>query len=100
MINPSGITNHATQRCSQRGISRDDISLIHLVGTCVPDGVFVRKKDCEELARNLRRLAGKIERLKGTLLVFNENLMITGYHARPGKAQKLLRRTPDRDQEN
>jgi len=100
MADTIALSQHARQRCAQRGVTPDILALIRQIATNVPDGLFVRKKDAQRRARDLRHQAEQIERLGGKTLVFSESWVITTYHATSTKARKLLRRTPDRDQDN
>ena len=80
---------HAVQRMSQRALKVDDLDLIMLLGVEVPDGLFVRRKECEVAARKLVDLAEQIQGLPGTRVVLDGGRVITGYRALPRQQRRL-----------
>lgn len=84
-------TEHALQRMAQRGFLCSEIDMILAIGTEVPDGYLVTRKDCEQAEKALRQLLAKIIRLKNKRIVVADGSLITAYHASPGKRRKLIR---------
>lgn len=84
-------TSHASQRTAQRGIRDEDLELIMSVGTEVEGGIFVREKDYLAIEREVRLRLTKLRRLVGKRLVLEGGVLLTAYHARPGKARRILR---------
>jgi len=84
------LSRHAETRLAQRGIGIDDIELISLIGTEVPDGWLVRDKDCDAFERECQHLLRRARRLRGKRVVVAEGTVITAYHACRGTAKQLL----------
>lgn len=92
-------TKHGLQRMSQRGLTVSDIDLIMAVGCEVPDGVLVRRKDCDEIERRLKEIITRVKRLEGKRLVVCDGRLVTAYHATPSEEHRLLRRDQNARQE-
>ncbi len=90
------LTGHAATRCSQRGLSARDLELIELLGLEVPDGFLLCRRQAQQFADLLRRLAGRIEGLAGTRVVAEGGQVVTAYRASISKHKALLRHTHDR----
>lgn len=86
------LTPHAVTRFAQRGFCDGDAELIVAIGTEVRGGYFVRQKDVQGIERNMKRFLKQVRRLSGKRLVIEGNAVVTGYHAKPGKERKLLKK--------
>lgn len=89
------ITEHAAVRCSQRGLSAQDLQLIELLGLEVPDGFLLCRRQAHLVADALRSLAGRIEALAGARVVTESGSVVTAYRASISKQKALLRHTYD-----
>lgn len=85
------VTAHAGTRMVQRAISEDDLELITWIGTEVEGGYFVRKRDCQIVERQLKLFMDRLQRLQGKRVVIADGRIVTVYHARRTKEQRLLR---------
>ena len=74
----------------------DDVDLAELIGNEVEGGYLVRRKDIQVFERQLKKLCNQAQRLEGKRVVVRENFIVTAYHARRGKEQRLLRNADDR----
>ncbi|ABQ69831.1 hypothetical protein Swit_3485 [Rhizorhabdus wittichii RW1] len=88
-------TNHGLQRMSQRGLTVSDIDLIMAVGCEVPDGVLVRRKDCDEIERRLKEIIARVKRLEGKRLVVCDGRLVTAYCQSACKRDPLSARKRD-----
>jgi hypothetical protein len=95
-MNDLQLTSHAIARMSQRSIGRDDIELIAAIGTEVPGGYFVRTKDVQAFVSKRNRECERARQLDGALMVVENGVVVTTYHARKGKERRLLRGKRDR----
>lgn len=91
------LTEHAIFRAAQRGLSGNDIDLITMIGTEVPEGYLVRKKDCQEWERYFKSLLERIWRLEGKRVVTDAGCIVTVYTAKKSKQRNLLRRSEKRN---
>jgi hypothetical protein len=91
-VNGIRLTQHALQRLAQRGFAASDVDLIMTIGSEVPDGFLVKRKDCEVIEVAVKGLLDRIRRLEGKRLVVNDSHVVTAYHASPVQEHKLLRR--------
>lgn len=85
------LTQHGIQRTSQRGIRADDLKLIELIGTPVEGGYLVRKKDVQAYIRDRKKEIDRANRLAGGRIVKAGDVVVSAYHANPGKKRRLLR---------
>ncbi len=85
------LTKHAEKRMAQRGISKNDLDLILLIGDEVEDGFLVRKKDIQELERKLRSTICRLHKLCGKRVVCTEGRILTVYHASNQVKRNLIR---------
>jgi hypothetical protein len=85
------LTQHASLRIAQRGISIGDLELITLIGSEVDDGYLVRTKDCQAIEQNLAKLLSRVQRLKGKRVVVANGRVITAFHATRPEQRHLLR---------
>ncbi len=83
-------STHAIVRMAQRGFRDSDADWIVAIGTEVEGGYLVRKKDVQELTRQLKHMQQILDRLAGKRLVVDGGTVVTGYHAKRSKLQKLL----------
>ena len=90
------LTRHAAWRTAQRGIRNEDLALIVRIGTEVDGGYLVLDRDCQEAERALKHEIERIRRLRGKFVVIAADSVVTAYHARPNKEQRLLRRAEQR----
>jgi len=96
-MTPLSLTQHASVRIAQRGISISDLELITLIGSEVDDGYLVRIKDCQRLEHILKNLLSRVQRLKGKRAVVMDGQVITVFHASQPKQRRLLRRSEKRN---
>lgn len=85
------LTTHAAIRMAQRGLAKNHLELIKLIGTEVRDGYLVREKDFQTLDRELKQLRDHARKLVGKRLVVEGDWLITAYHADRNKRRQLLR---------
>src|SRR5262249_52492667 len=91
------LTEHASVRMAQRGVSIPDAELIMLVGTEVSDGYFVRTQDCQHIETQLKHLCDRVRRLQGKRLVVREGRIVTAYRTTRRNQRRLLQYAQDRD---
>ena len=90
-MNSLTISNHATLRMAQRGITPKDAELIALIGTEVDDGYFVRDKDFQKIENDLKRLLQRLRRVVGKRLIVNSGRIVTAYHPTRPTERYILR---------
>jgi len=90
------LTKHAKRRAAQRCISPNDLDLILLYGTEIPDrkgeAYLLRKKDVDTAIRSLKGRIQRLEKLTGCAAVLSGEDVITTYHATHQGEKRLLRR--------
>lgn len=91
------LTAHAVMRMAQRGFRPDDIGLVSLLGTEVEGGYLLCRRDCDALIRDMKQVIAQVERLRGTRIVTDGDVLVTAYRASPRRSRRLLRGVPDRD---
>jgi hypothetical protein len=91
-----GMTAHGALRMSQRGIGAGDIELIKRIGTPVEGGYLVLEKDRQAHEQELKRDLEHARRLVGKrLVVIDDRIVVTAYHADRNKQRRLLREARD-----
>jgi len=90
-------SKHALLRMAQRGFHADDAELIMVLGTEVPDGFLVLRKDCEAAERKLKQLLDRVRRLNGKRLVVETGCIATAYRVGRRTERRLLRGAEDRE---
>ena len=96
-MSPGMLTAHAAMRMAQRGFRRDDIDLVRLLGTEVDDGYLLAERDCAVFVREMKHLIAQVERLCGTRIVADGEVLVTAYRTTPRKSRRLMRTVQDRD---
>ena len=91
------LTNHASVRMAQRGVSIPDAELIMLIGTEVSDGYLVRTQDFQHIEMQLNQLRDRVRRLQGKRLVVREGRIVTAYRTTRRNQRLLLQYAQDRD---
>lgn len=77
------ITHHMDCRMNQRGINKKMVELALEHGDIDGDRIVLRRKDCNEIAAELRQQLKLIERAKnkgGVTVVMNGDTQITTYN--------------------
>ncbi len=96
MSNAVRITNHGASRMSQRGIGFGDIDMIMRIGSEVESGYLVRERDYLAFEREQKQILERARRLVGMRLVVEcGQIVVSAYHANPGKQRRLLRGARD-----
>lgn len=89
-------TRHAHTRANQRSFTMNDIELIRMFGTEIPDDdkevYFMRKKDVVIARDSFKREIQRLEKLTGCAAVLSGDNVITIYHATEEAEKRLLRR--------
>jgi hypothetical protein len=93
------VTDHATIRMAQRGMSLRDAELAVLIGTEVDDGYLVLAKNCKKLESELKALLDRVRRLQGKRLVTANGRILTAYYASKRRARRLRRDAQENDLE-
>ena len=85
-------TRHADQRLRQRGLRTKDIELVMALGTQGPAGrvVLLASDAAREIAECKRRIQ-TLERLRGCVVVCEQGMVITCYHASGPAARHVMR---------
>ena len=96
-MSPGMLTAHAAMRMAQRSICRDDIDLVSLLGTEVEGGYLLAERDCAAFVRDMKKLIARVERLCGTRIVADGEVLVTAYRVTPRKSRRLMRTAQDRD---
>ena len=86
------MTRHADQRMRQRGLSAEDIELVYRFGTQTAAGILLRRKDVANFERCIKRTISRLERLEGTLVVNDGDVIMTSYHTTTRRQKRLMRR--------
>ena len=89
MTNGLTVTRHAEARMRQRGYAEYDLEWLLEIGEETHEGLFVTHRRARELAYRFRRLADRIERLAGTLLVIQNGRLVTIYRPDRRKGKRL-----------
>jgi hypothetical protein len=71
------VTRHAAIRMAQRSIPLRDADLIAMVGTRVEGGYLVRERDCQAAEHFIKKVLGRIRRLRGKRLVVADGQVVT-----------------------
>lgn len=99
------LTRHANERLQQRGLRARDIDIVMGCGTEGPGGrvVLLERDAAREIAECKRRIQA-LERLRGCVVVCEEGMVVTCYHATGGAGRALRdggkrRRRPGRSRQ-
>jgi hypothetical protein len=88
------LTKHAIARLRQRGYRESDLELVIRFGTEVADGVTLRRRDADRRIGEIKRQLSDLERLKGTHVVLQDDVVVTTYRVSKHNRRKLFRTQP------
>lgn len=85
------VTQHARVRCQQRGIRPADLDLALRLGAETTTGAFFGRREADDLIRQLKGVISRLERLKNTCVVTEDEFVITAYKScnRRGRGKRL-----------
>lgn len=79
---PHTLSKHAEKRMNQRGLRKEDLTLLLEIGEQVaPDAYLVTNEIANRLRAQLRQALQQIDRLQGKTLIVEGETIVTGYHA-------------------
>jgi hypothetical protein len=85
-------SKHAQTRARQRGYRDSDIDFVMKHGTNVEDGSFLTDGDVHRAIEKRKQEIQQFSRLKGTVVILRENVVLTVYRPDKRRAQKLIGR--------
>ena len=85
-------SKHAQTRARQRGYRDSDIDFVIQHGTNVDDGSFLTDGDVHRAIEKRKQEIQQFSRLKGTVVILRENVVLTVYRPDKRRAQKLIGR--------
>jgi hypothetical protein len=92
-------TVDTVSRFAQRGLRATDAEIAAMLGIEVKDGLLLMHRQCDAVARNLRDLADRVSRLRGTFFVTDGKVVKTAYRPTRRKQRRLMRRAEERNLE-
>ena len=96
-MNHINYSMHAQQRMGQRGFNEKDIELLHQYGSFIDDtSLLMTNKDIDNIISVLKSKIKIFERLRGSKLVFGNNVIITCYHPTEKHKKKTLRKMKEK----
>ena len=92
------ITRHAGRRMQQRGLREPDVQLVRACGTAGPYGrTVLLDRDIDREIRECKQRIQSLERLRGCVVVSEDGVVVTAYHAVGQAGRQVLRRRRNRD---
>jgi len=85
-------SKHAQARARQRGYRDSDIDFVIKHGTNVDDGSFLTDGDVHKAIEKRKQEIQQFSRLKGTVVILQENVVVTVYRPDTRRAKKLIGR--------
>jgi hypothetical protein len=93
------LTAHAQTRLAQRSIPASAVALVSFLGIDVEGGFMMRRKDAEEVASRLERVAKQIRQCAGLRVVADGGTVVTAYRPAARRRRRLIRTAYERDLE-
>ena len=90
------LTKHGSIRNAHRMCKEHDLKIIIMWGSEVCDGYLMRKGDCQEAERSLKKPPETFRRLKDKRVVFKGGKIVTVFHASVSEVRRILRWTDER----
>lgn len=85
------MSTHAIQRIRQRGLCEDDIGLICEAGEEFGDGYLMSARAVSERIGRLKAEIQRLERLRGVVLIEQEDTFVTAYRANRKRCKRILK---------
>ena len=85
------LTDHARSRLQQRGFREGDVGLVVTFGTPGRGGRFLlRARDVDAATRDLKRLMADLERPRNSVVLVEDDSVVTVYRSATGRARRPL----------
>ena len=85
------LSRHGEARAQQRGYRHRDVGLIIEYGTPTHEGYILRRKDVNEVEREIKRLLDRLHHLAGSAAFIGDDTIRTVFRPRKAQRQRMLR---------
>jgi len=86
------LTEHAESRAQQRGLTKQDMELIRSFGESIGDGYAMTNRAAQGHIDRLKQQIQRLRRLRGVVLIEEEDRVITVYRSTSKTLRKKLNR--------
>ena len=85
------LSQHFEQRAQQRGLRGKDMEVICRVGEEFGDGYYMSGRAVSERIRKLKAEIQQLERLRGVVVIEQEDTYITAYRADKKRSKRIMK---------